>query len=368
MSRTGDTNAAVAVYERVSEPKFEQIQTVTAKIIEYNKRTAAKIAEDSLSASTHALWLARVITLLALAMGIAASWFMTSSTNLILSEATLALSEGSQQVVSAAGQVSSSSQTLAQGASEQAATIEETSAAANEINSMAQRNMVNSRNTTEMVKTSQKSFEDANQLLDQLLGAMAGVEASSKKISAIIKVIEEIAFQTNILALNAAVEAARAGDAGMGFAVVADEVRNLAQRSAQAAKDTAKLIEESIQKSESGNVNVNLVAEAIHKLTEESSKMRTLVDEISTGSVEQAKGTDQISRSIIQMEQVTQSTAASSEECAAAAEELTAQAQSMQEMVQRLNQLVDGQSRHTNEFGSLRQKGYSTRLSSSPVS
>jgi methyl-accepting chemotaxis protein/methyl-accepting chemotaxis protein-1 (serine sensor receptor) len=173
---------------------------------------------------------------------------------------------------------------------------------------------------------------------------MDGINASSQKISKIIKVIDEIAFQTNILALNAAVEAARAGEAGMGFAVVADEVRNLAQRCAQAAKDTADLIEDSIQRSNGGKAKVDQVAIAVRAITAESGKIKVLVDEINLGSVEQSRGIEQISRAITQMEQVTQSSAAGAEEGAAAAEQLNAQAETMKDIVGRLRIMVDGDS------------------------
>ena len=139
---------------------------------------------------------------------------------------------------------------------------------------------------------------------------MGDIKASSDKVAKIIKVIDEIAFQTNILALNAAVEAARAGEAGMGFAVVADEVRNLAQRCAQAAKDTAALIEESIVKSNDGKTKVDQVAVAIRAITEESAKVKTLVDEVSLGSQEQTRGIEQVAKALTQMEQVTQQSAA----------------------------------------------------------
>jgi methyl-accepting chemotaxis protein len=253
------------------------------------------------------------------------------------------LAEGADQVASAASQLSSSSQGLAQGSSEQAASLEETSASSEEINSMARQNTENSRTAADLVTQSQQKFAQANRSLDQSVVAMDDINTQSGKISKIIKTIDGIAFQTNILALNAAVEAARAGEAGMGFAVVADEVRNLAQRSAQAAKDTAALIEESIVKSNDGKNKVDQVVTAIRAITEESAKVKTLVDEVNLGSQEQARGIQQISNAMSQMEQVTQQTAANAEETAAAAEQLTAQSETLKDVVERLKAMVDGQ-------------------------
>lgn len=172
---------------------------------------------------------------------------------------------------------------------------------------------------------------------------MDEIHASSGKISKIIKVIDEIAFQTNILALNAAVEAARAGEAGMGFAVVADEVRNLAQRCAQAARDTSSLIADSIRTSNDGKSKVDQVAGAVRSITAESAKVKVLVDEVSVGSEEQTRGIEQVAKAINQMEQVTQRSAASAEEGAAAAEELNAQSATMRELVDRLAALAGTQ-------------------------
>ena len=173
-----------------------------------------------------------------------------------------------------------------------------------------------------------------------MVTAMGEINTSSDKIAKIINVIDEIAFQTTILALNAAVEAARAGAAGMDFAVVADEVRSLAQRSAQAGKDTAGLIEESISKSSEGRVKVDQVAAAIRSVTVQSLNVKTLVDPINLGSQEQARGLEQVSRAIVHMEKLTQSTAATAEETASASEELTSQSEAMKEVVARLSMMV----------------------------
>ncbi len=260
----------------------------------------------------------------------------------ILRKAIQELSEGAGQVASAASQISSSSQALAQGASEQAASLEETSASSEEINSMARRNAENSQSANALVMQSQEKIVETNRSLESMVAAMTDIKRSSDKVAKIIKVIDEIAFQTNILALNAAVEAARSGEAGMGFAVVADEVRNLAQRCAQAAKDTSALIEESIAKSNDGQAKVDQVAVAIRAITEESAKVKTLVDEVSLSSQEQTRGIEHIAKALTQMEQVTQQSAANSEESAAAAEELTAQASALMEVVHQLSVMVGG--------------------------
>jgi methyl-accepting chemotaxis protein len=286
---------------------------------------------------------AKILLLLGLlscaGIGIAVGLGMRRAT-LELQRTAAELGEASRQVESAASQVSMASNSLAQGASEQAASLEETSASSTQVSAMAEKHTGLGRTAAQLVAQSQSRFDEAKQSLELTVTAMGEIHAQSGKISHIIKAIDEIAFQTNILALNAAVEAARAGEAGMGFAVVADEVRNLAYRSAQAARDTSELIEGSIAKSNDGKSRVDDVAATIHAIIGEAAKVKTLVDEMSTGSVQQASGTEQIARAIGQMERVTQQTAASAEESAAAAEELTAQSHALREIMDRLTDLV----------------------------
>jgi methyl-accepting chemotaxis protein/methyl-accepting chemotaxis protein-1 (serine sensor receptor) len=298
--------------------------------------------------------------LLSLVVGVVIVW-VVRQINAALRQTVTELSEGAEQVSSAASQVSSSSQSLAQGSSEQAASLEETSASSEEINSMARKNAENSSVAAGSMVEAAQRVEEANRNLVHMVTSMNEINASSDKISKIIKVIDEIAFQTNILALNAAVEAARAGEAGMGFAVVADEVRNLAQRCAQAAKDTAGLIEESIAKSNDGKTKLDQVATAVRSITEVANKVKTLVDEVKLGSEEQARGIEQVAKAITQMEKVTQTTAANAEESASASEELSAQSDTLRAIVARLNGMVGGGSEAGSGRSGRHQKRFDTR-------
>jgi methyl-accepting chemotaxis protein len=261
-------------------------------------------------------------------------------TSRVLQEAAGELSCSSEQVASAASQIACSSQSLAQGASEQAASVEETSASAEELAGMTRKNADDSRLAAELMNEASAVVDQANRTLGEMEASMWEINASSERISKVIKVIDEIAFQTNILALNAAVEAARAGDAGMGFAVVADEVRNLAQRSAQAAKETQGMIEESVEKSVEGRAKLQHVAEAIHQVTEKSAKVKKLIDDLYVSSGEQAHGVDQIAKAVTQAGQITQSSAASAEETASAGQELSAQASTLEAVAAKLETLV----------------------------
>ncbi|HEX5228350.1 MAG TPA: methyl-accepting chemotaxis protein [Bryobacteraceae bacterium] len=313
---------------------------------EYNRQLGVKYTAQAAQVGSRVKWITGFVLLLSVVFGSGTLFFFVRHLTRTLRTTVRELSEGAGQVSSASAQVASSSQALAQGASEQAASLEETSASSEEITSMTRKNAENSSSAATLMGEVDQHVQAGNRTLEQMVQSMQEITGSSDKISKIIKVIDEIAFQTNILALNAAVEAARAGEAGMGFAVVADEVRSLAQRSAQAAKDTAGLIEESIAKSQEGSERLQKVADVMQAITGSAGKVKELVDEVHLGSQEQARGIEQISKSIAQMDQVTQNTAASAEQSASASEQLSAQAEAMHRSVQQIASLVGSIEEH----------------------
>jgi len=288
----------------------------------------------------------RLINILAmlggLLLAVVIGYFLTRAITRSVTRVVQSLSEGSQQVAAASQQLSATSQTLAEGNSELASSIEETSSTLEESASMVRQNTENTTQAVVLAGQTKAAADQGNEEMRQMLEAMAEIKDSSSQISKIIKVIDEIAFQTNILALNAAVEAARAGDVGMGFAVVAEEVRNLAQRSAQAAKDTAEMIERNIQLSGRGVEMADRVARSLSEITLQTQKVTELIDEIAAASQEQAQGIHEINNAVSQMEKVTQQNADAAEESAAAAEELSAQAVTLMEIVDQLVRLVEG--------------------------
>jgi methyl-accepting chemotaxis protein/methyl-accepting chemotaxis protein-1 (serine sensor receptor) len=275
-----------------------------------------------------------------LVVGLTLALLLSGNIGAKLRQVTTKLGDTARNVAQAAARISDSAQSLAEGASRQAGSLDETSASGTEIHAMATRNREHAVSAAGNMAEAARRIDEANRDLDQLVVSMGEIKASSDRISRIIKVIDEIAFQTNILALNAAVEAARAGDAGLGFAVVADEVRNLAQRCAQAASDTEALIQDSIARSNDGKGKLDRVAAAVRSITDSASRVKTLVDEVECGSEEQSRGIEQVARSIVQMQTVTQTTAASAEENAAASEELRTQSETLREVVAQLDIMV----------------------------
>jgi methyl-accepting chemotaxis protein len=339
-SRAGNGADAFQAVETRMTPVFDKYVAELQRSVKFNRDSGTSFGRQ-IHASIDSAQLGIVIGLvIAVVVSAVLAWFITASTSRTLRASLDELTRGAQQVVAASTQVSTSAQSLSQGSTEQAASLEETSASMEEMASMTRQNAENSQEAAVLMNEVDGRVRESNVSLSDMVRSMEAIQQSSQQVGRIIKTIDEIAFQTNILALNAAVEAARAGEAGMGFAVVADEVRSLAQRSAQAAKDTAGLIEDSIAKATEGTHKVEHVAASINAITDSVTRVKGLVDGVSAASRQQAQGIDQVSQAMAQMEQVTQTTAATAEESAAASEELNAQAEASMNVVARLGRLV----------------------------
>jgi methyl-accepting chemotaxis protein len=337
---------AVAFYQGNLLKELGAVQNLMRQIGPQAEKHSQEIGKSAAAQSSRVLtWSISVMILgaiVALVLGLILSLSITRPINRLIA----GLNNGADQVTSASMQVSSSSQFLAQGASEQAASLEETSASLEEMAAMTRTNASNAKEANSLMSETGRVVGQANQSMTELIQSMKEVSTASEETAKIIKTIDEIAFQTNLLALNAAVEAARAGEAGAGFAVVADEVRNLAMRAAEAAKNTANLIEGTVGKVKEGSGLVGKTAEAFSQVATSSTKMQELVGEIAAASIEQSSGVDQINKAINEMNQVTQQVAASAEESASAAEELNAQSEQMKGMVGELVSLVGSNNHH----------------------
>ncbi len=247
------------------------------------------------------------------------------------------IKEVGNQVTPNSSQVAGASQSLAQGSTEQASAIQQITASIDEIAEKTKQNADEANSAAELVSQAIKDVKYGNSQMHDMMEAMADINRSSESISKIIKVIDDIAFQTNILALNAAVEAARAGEAGKGFAVVAEEVRSLAAKSAAAASETAELIEDSISKVNTGSRLADDTAKALETITGVVQKSEVIINGIADSSNYQATAVSQINQAITQVSQVVQTTSATSEECAAASEELSNLAARMHELLSSYN-------------------------------
>jgi len=342
-SRQATNNVATYQLARNQmDPAGEKYSAAIDELVDYARRNAVTVS-DGITSQVKQSRLGIILGIsLAFIVGVGVAFIITLKTNKKLKHVADALNDGASQVTAAAGQVSSSGQSLAEGASEQAASIEETSSSLEEMSSMTKGNAEHSHKANELGKQARSAAEKGVQDMQNMTLAMNGLKAASDDIAKIIKTIDEIAFQTNILALNAAVEAARAGEAGMGFAVVAEEVRSLAQRSAQAAKETSEKIQGTIEKTTQGVEISHKVETALAEIVTRVREVDQLVAEVASASSEQSQGISQINTAVTQMDKVTQSNAASAEESAAAAEELNAQAETMKGYVNELLALVGG--------------------------
>lgn len=302
------------------------------------ERTSSAVASNLGTVSTVVL----LGLLLAIGVGASLAFVITRAITGPVNRIIGGLSAAGGQVASASGQVSSASQQLANGASQQASNLEEISSSLEEVTSMTRQNAENARKANGMAKQASEAADRGASSMERMNDAMQKIRGSATETAKIIKTIDEIAFQTNLLALNAAVEAARAGEAGKGFAVVAEEVRNLAMHSAEAAKTTAALIEDSQRNAEGGAAVSDQVNGILREIVGAANQVTTLVADVATASGQQSSGVEQINTAVSQMDRITQGNAANAEESAAASEELSAQAVDLNDMVDQLGRLVNG--------------------------
>ncbi len=323
-----------------AKENFEAMRDYIDRLTMINLKAAEQAHHAASATYRNTLVVLFTTTGLGLVLGLFLAWIMNRGITKPLREVIDGLTESSGQVASGSGQVAQSSQSLAEGSAEQAASLEETSSSLEEMSSMTRQNADNANQADNLMKEANQVVSKANDSMHELIGSMEEISKASEETSKIIKTIDEIAFQTNLLALNAAVEAARAGEAGAGFAVVADEVRNLAMRAADAAKNTAGLIEGTVKKVKDGSDLVATTNEAFGEVAQSASKVGDLVGEIAAASNEQAEGIEQVNRAVTEMDKVVQGVAASAEESASASEEMSAQAEQMKGFVGGLVALV----------------------------
>lgn len=296
--------------------------------------------DKEISANTRSLILFYFVELLLVLLILA--YIISRNVNRVLSGISQHLHSSSEEVTSASNSISQSSQDLASSATEQAASLEQTSATLSEISDATRKNADTAASSRQLMEDTNKLVSDGLKAMEEAVESMQSISKGASETGKIVKVIEEIAFQTNLLALNAAVEAARAGEHGKGFAVVAEEVRNLAMRSAEASRNSAELIANSMKNSKQGEELINRVADVLKKIAAAAQKVGQEVKMIATATDEQARGVEQINTAVGQVDEVTQKIAANSEQSAAAAEQLSAQATALYDSIEELDAIVRG--------------------------
>jgi len=346
LARLADNVFAYEAEYPVMRKAGHDIESSAKKIEEAIAAIIAERQERVESLKHTTFWFVSGLSAITVVLGVILAFFAVRAITKPIRRIIAGLNDGADQVASASSQVSASSQQLAEGSSEQAAAIEETSSSLEEMSAMTQQNADNANQANSLMTDANHVVEQANAAMADLTKSMGDISKASEETQKIVKTIDEIAFQTNLLALNAAVEAARAGEAGAGFAVVADEVRNLAMRAADAAKNTAELIDDTVKKINDGSTVVVHGNEAFQKVSGSSRKVGDLVSEIAAASSEQAQGIHQVNTAVSEMGQVTQQNAANAEESASASEEMSAQAEQMKAMVDELVTLVEGSNKN----------------------
>ncbi len=329
------------IYAQKSVPNLKKTQEILNKIRNKVKENVMT-QEAMLSAAQSTRRNVGLTGMTGILAGVVLAFVIAHGITSVLKTIINNIKTGAEQVATASSQVSSASQSLAEGSTEQAAGLEETGSSLEEMASMTKKNAENALQANTLAREANQAAHSGSESMQRMSGAINEIRKSSEETAKIVKVIDEIAFQTNLLALNAAVEAARAGEAGKGFAVVAEEVRNLAMRSAEAAKNTATMIEESVKNAQNGVTITSEVGKALDEIVTGVTKTAELIGEITTASQEQSRGIEQISMAIAQMDKVIQQNASNAEESASASEELNAQAEQMNDVVSELVALIGG--------------------------
>jgi methyl-accepting chemotaxis protein/methyl-accepting chemotaxis protein-1 (serine sensor receptor) len=335
----GDFEGLAKVQSGESHTVVEDMDKCAVTLIGLESKAMAEAAADSKAAGSRAfaVQIASLgVAAIAGAVIIVIMWGLGRG----LAKLAASLNHSADRVASTSAQIEANGQSLANAATEQAASLEETSAAAEQVTAITKQGQEHTRTAAHLMSEVEKSTQAGSAALQEMISSMALISESSEGVSKVIKVIEEIAFQTNILALNAAVEAARAGEAGMGFAVVADEVRNLAGRCGQAAKDTAGMIEQSVTRSRDGSAKLQRLSDLVRSIIARSREVKGLVDQVQSGAEQHAIGIEQIAKTVAQIGQTTQQTAAGAEESASSGAEMTAQAEELRLDAQTLEMLV----------------------------
>jgi methyl-accepting chemotaxis protein len=338
---SADLNAAT-MYMGTADDKFQILNKNLGGLLELENQLAKEQYDLSSQNVSSALKTFIIILATAIGLSLLTSIFISRRVTSPIDKVIEGLTNSSQQVALASAEVSSASQSLADGASKQAAGLQETSASIEEMASMTKQNADNAHQANVLMGETSAIVDQANQSMTELNASMKEISIASEQTVKIIKTIDEIAFQTNLLALNAAVEAARAGEAGAGFAVVAGEVRNLAMRAAEAAKNTASLLEGTVKKIKSGSDMVSKTNEDFGKVAVGAKKVGGLVGEIAAASREQAQGIEQINIAIAEMDRVVQQNSSNAEESAKASEGMNVEAEQMKNFVDHLVALVGG--------------------------
>ncbi len=364
-SYEGKNVEAMAVMQGEATTAFQAYDDTLSKIVDINDVLGKKAYDDSDTAYFSARRIMLGLIAVALVLSVGLGVFLTRSITLPINRIVDNLNASAGQVAAASLQISSASHALAADTSQQAAALEETASALEEMATMTRQNADNAEQAHSLSRETNVVVKQYDESMQQLMASMSEISKASEATAKIIKTIDEIAFQTKLLALNAAVEAAQAGEVGAGFAVVADEVRNLAMRAAEAARNTAMLIEGTVKKVEDGSKIVTRAKGVFTDVGESATKVSTLVGDISSASGEQASGVEQINRAITELDSVVQKNAANSEESAAASEELSAQAAQMKVVVAELMALISGGAGHGDDYASaalpVRRKQFASR-------